>query len=190
MNPKIIPSFALVLSVGLFGCSSNYPHPATDHGMAMPASDSTLDWAKTKLAKSPRHGEYVTVAYGNRAVLCWMVHPQIEHPTTAVLVIHDSSGLTDFGRLSADELAAEGYLAIAPDFLSGSGPNGGGTSSFANDNDEGLALKKLPPDQVIGDVNAAAEYVKARPSANGNWWWSVFAGAVPRPRSPPAPGRI
>jgi len=162
MNPKIILGLALVSSLALLGCSSGSA-PA----VMKPASDATQDWARAKLAKSPRHGEYVTVNNGARPVLCWVVYPEVKDKATAVVVLHDSSGLTDFGRLSADELAAAGYIAIAPDFLSGSGPNGGGTSSFPNDNDEGLALKKLPPEQVIGDVNAAAEYVKKLPSANG-----------------------
>jgi carboxymethylenebutenolidase len=130
------------------------------------AAAASQDWAKAKLALSPRHGEYVTVKNGTRDVLCWVVYPEVKDKATAIVVLHDSSGLTDFGRLSADELAAAGYIAIAPDFLSGSGPHGGGTSSLTAD-EESLALKKLPPEQVIGDVNAAAEYVKALPSANG-----------------------
>ena len=125
------------------------------------------DWAKAKLADSPRHMEYVTVNNGARPVLCWVVYPEVKDKATAVLLIHDSSGLTDWQRLAADEVAAKGYIAIAPDFLSGSAPKGGGTSEFADQNTLDLALKKLPPDQITGDINAAAEYVKALPSANG-----------------------
>jgi carboxymethylenebutenolidase len=134
-------------------------------GLTLPGS--AQDWAKTKLAKSPRHMEYVTVTNGTRAVLCWVVYPEIKDQATAVLVIHDSSGLTEWARLTADELAAAGCIAIAPDFLSGAGPNGGGTASFPGQSELDLALKKLPPDQIAGDLNAAAEYVKALPSANG-----------------------
>jgi carboxymethylenebutenolidase len=130
-------------------------------------SASAQDWAKAKLAKSPRHMEYVTVTNGARAVDCWVVYPEVKDKATAVLVIHDSSGLTDWARLSADEIAAAGYIAIAPDFLSGAGPHGGGTSSFPGQSELDMALKKLPTDQVIGDLNAAAEYAKALPSANG-----------------------
>jgi len=130
-------------------------------------SVSAQDWAKAKLEKSPRHMEYVTVTNGSRAVLCWVVYPEVKDKATAVLVIHDSSGLTDWARLSADEVAEAGYIAIVPDFLSGSGPNGGGTVAFPDQNQLSLALKRLPPDQITGDLNAAAEYVKALPSANG-----------------------
>jgi carboxymethylenebutenolidase len=130
-------------------------------------SVSAQDWAKAKLEKSPRHMEYVTVTNGTRAVDCWVVYPEVKDKATAVLVIHDSSGLTDWARLSADEIAAAGYIAIVPDFLSGAGPNGGGTSSFPGQSELDMALKKLPPDQITGDLNAAAEYAKSLPAANG-----------------------
>ena len=130
-------------------------------------SVSAQDWAKAKLGKSPRHMEYVTVTNGTRAVDCWVVYPEVKDKATAVLVIHDSSGLTDWARLSADEVAAAGYIAIVPDFLSGTGPNGGGTSSFPGQSELDLSLKKLSTDQITGDINAAAEYVKALPWANG-----------------------
>jgi carboxymethylenebutenolidase len=130
-------------------------------------SVSAQDWARAKLEKSPRHMEYVTVTNGTRAVDCWVVYPEVKDKATAVLVIHDSSGLTDWARLSADEIAAAGYIAIAPDFLSGAATNGGGTSSFTSQSDLAMALKKLPTDQVIGDLNAAEEYAKTLPSVNG-----------------------
>ena len=124
-------------------------------------------WAKAQVEKSPRHMDWVTVTNGTRAVQCWVVYPEVKDKATAVLVIHDSSGMTDWARLAADELAAAGYIAIVPDFFSGEGPNGGGTSSFASQSDVALARDKLPPAQITGDINAAAEYVKGLPSANG-----------------------
>jgi len=80
-------------------------------------SVSAQDWAKVALEKSTRHMEYVTVTNGSRAVLCWVVYPEVKDKATAVLVLHDSSGLTDWARLSADEIAAAGYIAIVPDFF-------------------------------------------------------------------------
>jgi len=130
-------------------------------------SASAQDWAKARLEKSPRHLEYVTVKNGARDVLCWVAYPEVKDKATAVLIIHDSSGLTDWARLAADEIAAAGYIAIVPDFLSGSGPNGGGSSSFPGQSELDLALKKLPTPQILGDVDAAAKYVKTLPSANG-----------------------
>jgi len=131
------------------------------------ASVSAQDWAKATLEKSPRHMEYVTVTNGSRAVLCWVVYPEVKDKATAVLVIHDSSGLTDWARLSADEIAAAGYIAIVPDFLSGTGPGGGGTSAFPGQSELDLSLKQLPPEQIAGDIEAAAKYVTSLPAANG-----------------------
>ena len=146
MNPKL---FFLALFIGVT------------------VSVSAQDWARARLEKSPRHLEWITVTNGSRAVDCWLAYPEVKDKATSVLVIHDSSGVTDWARLAADELAAAGYLAIVPDFLSGTGPKGGGTSSFPGQSELNLALKKLPPDQITGDLNAAAEYVKALPASNG-----------------------
>ena len=125
------------------------------------------DWAKARLEKSPRHGEWVTVTNGARAVQCWVVYPEVKDKATAVVLIHEIFGLTDWARNAADEVAAAGYIAIAPDLLSGSGPNGGKTSDFASQSAVTAAVGRLPNDQVTGDLNAAANYVKALPAANG-----------------------
>lgn len=88
------------------------------------------DWAKPRLEKSPRHLEWVTVRHGNRDVRCWVAYPEVKDKATAVVVIHEIFGLTDWVRGVADQLAEAGYIAIAPDLLSGTGPNGGGTESL------------------------------------------------------------
>src|SRR5688500_5190016 len=76
------------------------------------------DWAKQKLEKSPRRQEWVPVTPGNRTVHAFLVHPEVKHKSAAVLVIHENVGLTDWVRSVADQLAANGYIAIAPDLLS------------------------------------------------------------------------
>ena len=98
---------------------------------------------------------------------CFIVYPEVKDPAPAVLVIHEIFGLTDWARGVADQLAAAGYIAIAPDLLSGMGPDGGGTSAFADRDAVMGAVSGLPADQVTGDLNAAADYVKALPSCNG-----------------------
>src|SRR5262249_27688472 len=85
------------------------------------------DWAKAKLGKSRRHGEWVKVKQKNREVVPFVVYPEVKDKATAVVVIHEIFGLTDWVRLVADQLAEAGYIAIAPDLLSGMGPKGGGT---------------------------------------------------------------
>ena len=126
---------------------------------------SAQDWAKAKLEKSPRHGEWVDVKKGARAVRCFIVYPEVKEAAPAVIVIHEIFGMTDWVRGVADQLAAAGY--IAPDLLSGAGPKGGGSSDFASVDDVRGAIFNLPPDQITGDLNAVADYVKALPSANG-----------------------
>jgi carboxymethylenebutenolidase len=127
---------------------------------------SAQDWARAKLEKSPRHGEWVDVKNGARTVHCFIVYPEVKNAAPAVLVIHEIFGLTDWARNVADELAAAGYTAIAPDLLSGAGTTGGGTSALASQ-EIGPAIRDLPPDQITGDLNAAADYLKTLPSANG-----------------------
>jgi carboxymethylenebutenolidase len=84
-----------------------------------------------------------------------------------VLVIHEIFGLTDWARSVADQLAADGYIAVAPDLLSGAGPNGGGTSAFASSQDATKAISGLNPDTITADLNAVADFAKKFPSANG-----------------------
>jgi len=55
---------------------------------------------------------------------------------------------------------------IAPDLLSGMGPNGGGTSSLDR-NGVGQAIQSLPPDQITADLNAVADYISKVPASNG-----------------------
>jgi carboxymethylenebutenolidase len=132
-------------------------------GLSAPAQD----WAKAKLEKSPRHGEWVEIKNGARNVRCFVVYPEVKDAAPSVIVIHEIFGLTDWAREAADQLAAAGYIAIAPDLLSGAGPKGGGTADFAGVDDVRNAIFKLPPDQITGDLNAVADYAKALPSANG-----------------------
>jgi carboxymethylenebutenolidase len=131
------------------------------------ASASAQDWAKAKLEKSPRHGEWVTIKSGDRNVQAFVVYPEVKGKAPVVLVIHEIFGMTDWVRDTADQLAAAGYIAIAPDLLSGMGPNGGGSSAYASVDDARGAVGKLSPDQVTADLNATADYAKKLPASNG-----------------------
>lgn len=125
------------------------------------------DWAKARVDKSPRHQEWVDVKNGDRKVNSFLVFPEVKNKATAVVVIHEIFGLTDWVRSLADQLAEAGYIAIAPDLLSGAGPNGGGSGSFADRGAVGQAIRNLPPDQITADLNAVADYVTKLPAANG-----------------------
>ncbi|MDQ2974970.1 MAG: dienelactone hydrolase family protein [Acidobacteriota bacterium] len=138
-------------------------------------TDVTQDWAKERLAKSPRHQEWVTVKYkpagGNseREVSAFVVYPEVKKKAAAVIVIHEIFGMSDWVQSLTDQLAEAGYVAIAPDLLSGMGPNHGGTSDVATagSNAIGKAISELPPDQITADLNAVADYVTKLPAANG-----------------------
>src|SRR5215813_11999684 len=88
------------------------------------------DPAKNRLEKSPRHLEWIKVKHGDREVNCFIAYPEVKEKATAVVVIHEIFGLSDWARGVTDQLAAEGYIAIAPDLLSGSATNGGGTAEW------------------------------------------------------------
>jgi len=135
---------------------------------ATPESDpmASQDWAKARLAKSPRHPEWVKVKNGTREVNSFVVYPEVKNKATAVIVIHEIFGMSDWVQSLTDQLAEAGYIAIAPDLLSGMGPNGGGTSSLDR-NGVGQAIRDLPPDQITADLNAVADYVSKLPAANG-----------------------
>jgi carboxymethylenebutenolidase len=132
------------------------------------------DWAKQNLEKSPRHQEWVTVKSGDRAVHAFVVYPEVKSKTTAVIVIHENQGLTDWVRSVADQLASHGYVAIAPDLLSGMAPNGGKTSDFPDGDSARAAIYKLQPDVITADLNAITGYAKKIPAANGKVTVSGF----------------
>jgi len=128
---------------------------------------SAQDWAKQRLEKSPRHLEWVKVKNGDREVNCSIAFPEVKEKATAVIVIHEIFGLTDWVRGVTDQLAEAGYIAIAPDLLSGAGPNGGGTASLGGNDGVRNAISSLPPGQVTADLNAVADYLKGLPACNG-----------------------
>jgi carboxymethylenebutenolidase len=146
---------------------SAHHHTGTEVGDS--DTEITQDWARARLAKSPRHREWVKVKNGNREVNSFVVYPEVKKKATAVVVIHEIFGMSDWVQQLTDELAEAGYIAIAPDLLSGKGPNGGGTAEIAatGSNAVGQAIRDLPPDQITADLNAVADYVSKLPGANG-----------------------
>lgn len=123
--------------------------------------------AKARLDHSPRHAEWVKVRHGDREVETFLVYPEVKDKATAVVVIHEIFGLTDWARSVADQLAEAGYIAIAPDLLSGKGPKGGGTAELGDRDAVTNAIHSLPAEQVTADLNAVAEYVAKLPACNG-----------------------
>jgi len=125
--------------------------------IALPAAGQ--DWAKQALERSPRHREWVKVKSGDRSVSAFVVYPEVKNKATAVVVIHEIFGMTDWVQEVSDEFAEAGYIAIAPDLLSG--------ITLPDANAVGKAIRDLPPDQITADLNAVADYVSKLPAANG-----------------------
>jgi carboxymethylenebutenolidase len=125
------------------------------------------DWAKARVEKSPRHLEWVKVKHGDRVVNCFIAFPEVKEKATAVVVIHEIFGLSDWVRSMTDQLAEAGYIAIAPDLLSGAAPGGGGTAELGSGDAVRKAISSLPPDQITADLNAVTEHVSKLPASNG-----------------------
>jgi len=127
------------------------------------------DYAVKKLNESPRHHEWVEVESENgRKVHCFVAFPEKAKKTLAVIVIHENRGLTDWVRSFTDQLAAEGYLAIAPDLLSGFSKEYDKTSQFASSDEARNAIYQLNAGQVTKDLNNVYEYISNVKACNGN----------------------
>jgi carboxymethylenebutenolidase len=131
------------------------------------------DWAQAKLKQSPRHREWAAVKHDSRAVQTFIVYPESKEKRPVVLIIHEIFGLSDWAQELADEVAEAGYVAVAPDLLSGMAPNGGRTSDFPGDKAI-EAIGHLNPDQITADLNAAADYALKLPASNGKLFVAGF----------------
>ncbi|MDK3157005.1 dienelactone hydrolase family protein [Kamptonema cortianum] len=125
------------------------------------------DWAKSRLSESNRHQEWVEHKSGSRTVKSFVVYPEVKEKATVVILIHEIMGLSDWVMLLADQLAAEGFIVIAPDFLSGMAPNGGRTIDFPDAGSAREAVSGLSRAQVISDLDSAVSYATSIPAANG-----------------------
>jgi carboxymethylenebutenolidase len=125
--------------------------------------------AKAALDVSPRHHEWVDLALPGDAgkLSLFVAYPERKDKAAVVLVIHEVYGLTDWIRAVADRLAADGFIAIAPDMLTGRGPGGGGTEKFASRDDAVRAVRELTPARVAAALDAASGYGKSLPAASG-----------------------
>lgn len=125
--------------------------------------------AKAVLEKSPRHGEYADVKVpGVVAPLrTWVVYPERKDKAPVVIVIHEIFGLSDWIRAVADRLAADGFIAVAPDFISGRGPGGGGSESVPSRDDVVALIRGLKPEEVNAGLDAVRAWATKLPAASG-----------------------
>src|SRR5215470_3114818 len=124
-------------------------------------------WAADKLQRSPRHMEWISAKGGKHLVKCFVAYPEVKDKATAVVVIHEIFGLTDWVREVCDQLAAEGFIAIAPDLLSGTTFASGNANQPGDIDSARKAISLLPPHQITSDLNAVTKYVLKVPSCNG-----------------------
>jgi len=117
------------------------------------------DWAKARLEKSTRHGEWVEIKRGDHTIKAFVVYPEAKNKTPVVLVIHEIFGLTDWVRSLEDQIAEAGYIAIAADLLSG--------QTFSDVDGARKAIASLSQEEIRADLDATADYALKIPASNG-----------------------
>jgi carboxymethylenebutenolidase len=125
------------------------------------------DFALEQLENSPRHHEWVTVEHDGREVYNFVAYPETSDNVPVMIVIHENRGLTDWVRSFADQVAEAGYIAIAPDLLSGFDENHERTSDFESSDAARDALYQLDPDQITADLMAVQSYAEGLDAGNG-----------------------
>jgi carboxymethylenebutenolidase len=146
--------------------------------------------AKERIEKTPRHQEYVDIELaGGKPIKSYVVYPEVKEKAPVVIVIHEIFGLSDWVKSVADQLAADGFIAIAPDLLSGMGEGGKGTDGFKDRQGVMTAIRGLKADQVVAQLNAVRDYGKKIAASSGKtatigFCWGggqSFAYAVAQP---------
>lgn len=126
------------------------------------------DRAQAAIDRSPRHGEWVNVANpGGAPIRTWVVYPERSDKAPVVLVIHTIAGLAPWARALADQLAEDGFIALAPDFLSGRGPDGGGSEALASADAARQAMSGVTPADAAAILDRVREYALTIPAASG-----------------------
>jgi carboxymethylenebutenolidase len=153
------------------------PSPAAPPSAAPSAAPVPFDEAiapadehvKAALSKSPRHHEWADVKVGGtgRTIRTFVVYPERKDKAPAVIVIHENTGLTDWARAVADQLAEDGFIALAPDLLSGKGPGGGNTDAIPSRDEATKAIRALTDEETMAALDAVRGYALKLPASNG-----------------------
>lgn len=174
----------MFMALGLAACSSNHESAGSAPAGATIAPGASE--AQARLATSPRHGEWVFVKTGaNDSVRAYLVYPERKSKAPVVIVIHEIFGLSNWVRSVADQLAADGFIAIAPDLLTRFNivqtANGEPNPDSAR-----AAIGRIRADEYQPQIRRVAEYAMSLPAATrkygvvGYCWGgsAVFAHAV------------
>lgn len=141
----------------------------SDHLPQDPSLPASEENAQQALNTSPRHGEWADIPVAGTEVKLrtWVVYPERKDKAPVVIVICEIYGLTDWIRAVADRLAADGFIAVAPDMVWGKGPGGGGTESATSRDQVVGWIRGLTEEEVRVRLNAARSYGIGLPAANG-----------------------
>jgi len=125
--------------------------------------------ALAALNASPRHGEWIDIEGPalKASLRTWIVYPERSDKAPAIVVIHGIYGLSDWTRAAADSLAAAGFIALAPDLISGKAPGGGGYESLESRDDVVALMRELTDDDAIRRIDAVRAHGVGLPAANG-----------------------
>ena len=130
-----------------------------------PGTDDETGGAETQMAAADG---WIDIANGDRQVATWMAYPEGDGPAPTIIVIHQNRGSSEWVRSVADRLAQEGYIAAAPDLLSGMAPGGGNTADYPDSDAARAGIGQLPPDQVTADLQSVADFLSGLPRSNGS----------------------
>src|SRR6266446_2026030 len=127
-------------------------------GQSLPAQEYK-DFGKDRLNSSPRHAEWVDIKSGDRTIKAFVVYPERKEKTPVMIVIQEIFGVTDWLCSLCDELAENGVIAIAPDFLNG--------QKFEDGDSAAKAVSAVTLEQVKSVLDATSDYALKIPACNG-----------------------
>jgi carboxymethylenebutenolidase len=139
---------------------------SAEGALAQPSSALPPDatGAAARIQSSPRHGEWVVIKTSpTDSLMSWVVYPERSTKAPVVIVVHEIFGLSTWVRGVADQLAADGFIAIAPDLLTMK-RGGDLTAEWAADSARAV-IRTLNADDVHRDISAIAKYGMALPAA-------------------------
>lgn len=182
LTPLLLAAFA--------ACSAQRVSPdrpvaalAEDHSThAMPAAVAALPGSRqaqqariapgaldaaARLQASTRHAEWAMIptAPGSRdSIAAYVVFPERRDKAPVVVVVHEIFGLSTWVRSVADQLAADGFIAIAPDLLSIE--RGGATTDSLPYDQARAMIRNVTPDKMNAMVAAVGRYGTSLPAAS------------------------
>ena len=161
MTPRIVP---FALAVLLAACTRSGASTAAAPEHPLPAGSGE---ALARITSSPRHGEYAMIRTGaNDSVRAYVVYPERKEKAPVVVVIHEIFGLSSWIRSVADQLAAEGFIAVAPDLLTGKVQLQNDTTVAASATS---VIRTLKPEDVQRQLAAVGAWGMKLPAARAAW---------------------